>query len=380
MTRAFRPGTLTCLDESMCQWTNEYAPANMHVPRKPTPDGNEYHSIACVESGIMFQIKLQEGRHRPPEEHLPFPRLSSTARLILTLTQPWWGRGMRVVMDSGFSTVQGLVELERKGVHAVICVKRRKYWPRGIPGDSFKAAVEHRPAGSTLAKKATFVDSHGDNTNFYVAVLREARFAMLLMATCFTTVTLEDSRAIRHRRLTDGTPVHFELPDVFHVYYRARHAVDDHNKLRVAFTSIEQKVLTKSWALRQLQFVLAITEVNAYLAFKRWVQPQVQLKMRDFRRLLARQLLDNPWLQEEGLRPKRSKTSPCVEHEHRTTPAYSTWDGSQFVIDPKHNKTRVRQRKCRDCSKRTIHYCSCSPGHGLCSKHYVVHVTSLSEE
>jgi len=40
----------------------------MYVPRKPHPQGNEYHSIACGESGILYSIELVEGKDCPPEK------------------------------------------------------------------------------------------------------------------------------------------------------------------------------------------------------------------------------------------------------------------------------------------------------------------------
>ena len=36
-------------------------PGFMYVPRKPHPKRNEYHSICCSISGIMFGIELVEG-------------------------------------------------------------------------------------------------------------------------------------------------------------------------------------------------------------------------------------------------------------------------------------------------------------------------------
>ena len=53
----FVPGWVSCLDESMMVWTNKVTcPGFMFVPRKPHPFGNEWHSICCGISGIMFAI------------------------------------------------------------------------------------------------------------------------------------------------------------------------------------------------------------------------------------------------------------------------------------------------------------------------------------
>jgi len=39
----------------------------MVVPRKPWPFGNEYHTIACGESEIIFGVDLVKGKDVPPQ-------------------------------------------------------------------------------------------------------------------------------------------------------------------------------------------------------------------------------------------------------------------------------------------------------------------------
>ena len=54
MKDVFVCGYLSCLDESMSAWTNQYScPGWMFVPRKPHPMGNEYHTICCALSCRM---------------------------------------------------------------------------------------------------------------------------------------------------------------------------------------------------------------------------------------------------------------------------------------------------------------------------------------
>jgi hypothetical protein len=56
----YTPSWLSCLDESMNTWLNKYCPGFMVVPRKPHPEGNEYHTIADGDKGapIMWRVKL----------------------------------------------------------------------------------------------------------------------------------------------------------------------------------------------------------------------------------------------------------------------------------------------------------------------------------
>jgi hypothetical protein len=56
---------ISCLDESMNSWLNKYCPGFMNVPRKPHPNGNEYHSIADGDDGqpvMLWRIKIREGK------------------------------------------------------------------------------------------------------------------------------------------------------------------------------------------------------------------------------------------------------------------------------------------------------------------------------
>ena len=66
MEHMFTPGWISCLDESMSKWVNKYScPGYVVVPQKPWPYGNEYHSIACGVSGVMYAVELVEGQDEP---------------------------------------------------------------------------------------------------------------------------------------------------------------------------------------------------------------------------------------------------------------------------------------------------------------------------
>ena len=66
MSEQFGPGWVNCLDESMSPWTSKYTcPGHVFLPRKPWPLGNEYHSICCCQSGVMFRVEIVEGKDCP---------------------------------------------------------------------------------------------------------------------------------------------------------------------------------------------------------------------------------------------------------------------------------------------------------------------------
>jgi len=70
MMATFSSSLVSCLDKSMSKWVNQFTcPGFMVVPRKPWPFGNEYHTIACSETEIIYYIDLVEGKDEP-REHL----------------------------------------------------------------------------------------------------------------------------------------------------------------------------------------------------------------------------------------------------------------------------------------------------------------------
>ena len=71
--------------------------------RKPHPFGNEYHTISCAESGIMFALEIVKGKDRPSEIPKPsFHHLGPTIGLLLHLTKLLYGTGKIVILDSSF--------------------------------------------------------------------------------------------------------------------------------------------------------------------------------------------------------------------------------------------------------------------------------------
>jgi hypothetical protein len=103
MASVFSPSWISCLDESMSAWTSRWTcPGWMFVPLKPHPCGNEYHTIACGLSGILYAVELVEGKDAPPQLCMkPYDEMGKTVGLLLRLTRSLWGTGKVVILDSG---------------------------------------------------------------------------------------------------------------------------------------------------------------------------------------------------------------------------------------------------------------------------------------
>ena len=51
------------IDKSMSKRLNEYTcPGFMYVPTKLRKFGNEWHDAGCVDSNIIWQVELREGK------------------------------------------------------------------------------------------------------------------------------------------------------------------------------------------------------------------------------------------------------------------------------------------------------------------------------
>lgn len=113
MATNFVPSWVSCLDESMSPWTNKYTcPGFMFVPRKPHTYGNEYHTICCCKTGILYQLELVEGKDAPRGKVFEYENHGGkTVGLLLRLTRPIWNMGHTIILDSGFCVLKGIIEL-----------------------------------------------------------------------------------------------------------------------------------------------------------------------------------------------------------------------------------------------------------------------------
>jgi hypothetical protein len=137
MEKIFRPGWISCLDESMSPWSSKWTcPGWMFVPRKPHPMGNEYHSVCCGLSGVMWAIELVEGRDAPPERTgVQFAEKPKTVALLLRLCSSIFGSGNVIILDSGFCSKTKVPKCPKKGAVDRI----------GLPSKGDQKSAQQRP-------------------------------------------------------------------------------------------------------------------------------------------------------------------------------------------------------------------------------------------
>lgn len=367
----FKSGWVTCLDESMSSWLSKYTcPGWMFVPRKPRPFGNEYHSICCGVSGIMFAIELVEGKDRPPELPSP-PKDEKTKHLLLSLCQSLYSSGKIVVLDSGFSVMKALVALKKVGVFAHAVAKKRRFWPKCVPGDKIEKHMESKQIG-----EVDCLNGELDGEKYKVFVMKEPDYTMKLMSTYGGLTVCPGERETE--RYADGKKHSFKYTTNFSYHFKYRHMVDDHNNLRHSNPSFEDTWVTKNWPCRVFAFLLAITEVNVYLylRWKNWrlLDDSDFPTLHQFRKQLAFALIDNHFLIRDEADRRVMRSSTSQKHFLQRCPPYAKkfergiWDLGAASMYQQH---RCRGKSCR---KMIRTFCACSPGTWMCSECFPKHI------
>ena len=344
----------------------------MCVPRKPWPFGNEWHSICCGITGIMYAVELVEGKDEPTQRPKKYATLGKTVSLLLRLTESIWGTSRLVILDSGFCVLEGILALRERGVFASALIKKRRYWPKNVDGE---AIIRHF-SDKTVGDIDALLGCH-KGRNFHIYGMKEPDYVMQLMS---TYGTLERHGPERTRVISDtasglNTRLKFCYPEVVYNHYQYRDAVDSHNAQRMYPIALEEVWKTSRWSNRVFQFLLAVTEVNTRLALKR-IYNQNTGSQQEFRRSFAHALIFNHYYEtEKGIKsPTRQKRRRYSQHSLVSLPPYKTFQGANIVKC----KTKYIQLKCSSCPKRTRTYCQCCLGVPLCKECFTIHCMDVS--
>ena len=309
MQQNFTPGYVNCPDESMSVWTNKFTcPGFMFVPRKPWPFGNEYHSMCCCTSGIMWGIEMVEGKDHPQQLGCPqHDNLGSTVGLLLRILTPIFFKGFIVILDSGFCVLKGIIELRKKGVFASALIKKRRYWPRFICGDEIKDYFSNKQVGDTDSWAGRM-----DDTPFHVYAMKEPDYVMSLMSSYGTNNRFNGKETRRDWKDGSGNmSKRFKYPEVIHNHFQYHHAVDDHNVKWHSPISIEVVWATKRWPNRVFCFLLSITKVNSFWA-ESYFTGRKSDSMLDFWKCLSFELIENAYMKEDD-RMERQRSARIRE-------------------------------------------------------------------
>ena len=381
MALKFVAAWVMCLDESMSIWHNRWTcPGWIFCPRKPHPFGNEYHTACCGLSTILFVIEMVEGRDAPPELDVQYSHLGKTVGLLMRMLKSYFHTAKYVVLDSGFCVLKGIVKLREMGLFACALIKKRQSWPVGVPGDVMQARFD-RPEMNVGDVDA--ISGTQDGTPYFLWGMKEPDYVMRMMATGGPNTPDESYKMTSRtwKRGNETMSVSFQYPRPFDWHFRYRHAVDDHNNLRHALPSIEDTWFTHRWECRVFSFILAITEINAFLALRYFVFANNTIEgcptLLVFRRRLAWQLINNPWIRQDE--QNAENTANTAVHQLCGAPEHARkWAGGTFICDA---TSQYQQYACSGkCGKRIRTYCVCDPSKWLCTRCLPAHVLEAEIE
>jgi len=381
MASIFVAAWVICLDESMSIWHNRWTcPGWIFCPRKPHPFGNEYHSASCGLSKIMFSIELVEGKDAPAGMQRPFEALGKTSGLLLRMLQSYFGTCKYIVLDSGFCVMKAIVELRRNGLFGCALIKKRKYWPKHVPGDAMKAFFQQ---DGVQVGDFNAVTGRLDGIDYNIWAMKEPDYVMKMMTSGGPLLSNDSCKEASRTWVEDGIEMsrRFRYACPFDWHFKYRHAVDDHNNLRHALPSVEDSWRTMRWEVRVFSFILAVCEVNAYLALKYFSYSKGTIEglptLVVFRRRLAWLLINNAWIIQEEQRAR--EVGEQTIHVLMTAPPhakkfrYQRWDCSAAAA--------YQQYACGErCGKKIRTYCACNPGAWLCYNCFPKHVRTSESE
>ena len=279
-----------------------------------------------------------------------------------------------MVLDSGFCVVKGIAELAKKGVYAGALTKKKRYWPKGVPGDDIIAHMVDKAVGEIDALRMMV-----DGTSMHMYAMKDTDYTMMIMSS-YSCLDHNDEHNTKWVWMEDGKQkiITFNYPEPMSIHFKFRHQVDDHNNCRHSPISIEETWGTKYWPDRVFAFVLAVTEVNSCKAAEYFQNDGAPISQLAYRRKLAMELMtntldgatDSVMSPSGNLRKKRK----LVSHDPLKIPNFcGKFQNGQWTPVA----TKWLQQLCHGCSMRTRTYCSCNKSVYMCITCYAEHVSEV---
>ncbi|RHZ73223.1 hypothetical protein Glove_232g213 [Diversispora epigaea] len=356
LAKAITPGSILCIDESMCQWMGKIdkGPFQRKIPRKPHPIGCEFKTMADARTNLFLQLDPVE----PPEysSKKKFAEHSATIATMLRLTEPWFSSGRTIIADSWFGSVKACTTLYKHGLYSILQLKKCRYWPKNIPCDITDALESDY--GSFISRVGKF-----DDVDLTLCSLRDRKNIVLLASCSTTNLKNEVTRYIKGH----GN-VKFHRPAVFDEYNEYRSAIDILNNLRDNALSYHDVLTTKCSENRILAFYFSVAEANSYSAYCQFVPGKKNMKHVDFRKQLVISIFDY-YSEDETVsnRTKKRKRKDSNDIEHDLINIKDDSSSSQL-------KGKRIQRRCISCHKRTTTGCKCSMPQAMCSNCWANHI------
>ncbi len=266
MEEYFNPSWLNCLDELMVSFLNEHCPNWVCIKRKPHPFGNEYHTIVCCLSKIIFRMELVETeKDRPKEGPYTKPefkdKMTKTTALCVCMTKSIWGTKRVCLLDSGFGYMSTLPELEKKAVYGTTVFKQKgNHWPKGSNAKNVLRHMQGKQVGYQAVRQGSNPDY--PQTNLWLASMADSKHTSVMANMWLTTLP-----KAKCKRRVGGNLIEIDYSEYMHYYYFGRHAVDNNNNNRQGRLSFEETFTPDRWELQHLGWIIALVQINSLLAY-----------------------------------------------------------------------------------------------------------------
>ena len=76
-----------------------------------------------------------------------FEEKEETAGLKAMTKNLLWVTGKVLVMDSVFCVLEGFISMSEKGVLGLALIKKRSYWPKGVPEEDILWRIQNKEVG-----------------------------------------------------------------------------------------------------------------------------------------------------------------------------------------------------------------------------------------
>ena len=117
-------------------------------------------------------------------QYKKWEEMRNTVVLMLRMCEPIFSTDKCVMLDSGFCVSMGITSLLEFGVYTSSLIKKRKYWPKGVPGYAIDKYFSNRDVTYVdMLEAITEEDTEGKAFNFFS---KEPDYVMKIMATWMT--------------------------------------------------------------------------------------------------------------------------------------------------------------------------------------------------
>ena len=244
-----------------------------------------------------------------------------------------------------------------------------------VEGKDRPPEINMQHSDSEYGKTTGCDNGKQDNVPYFIWGMKEPDYVMRMMATEGPLGSTDECRETK-RRCTVGSSGNSDTractigtSAIAMRLMTITTCAMPHLRLRTA------GLLTKRWECRVFSFILALSEINSFLALRYFVFGNNTIEgcplLIVFRRRLAWQLINNNFLRNEA-QEAAARAPPAPIHQLVTAPNHARkWSAGAWICDASY---QYQGYFCSmKCKKRIRTYCVCDPGRWLCKDCLVTH-------